>query len=147
MNQFRQRELDVLVATTVIEVGVDVPKCNMMIVEHSEQFRTKSIASTQGAGWAREHKSYCVLVLGYAVKDLRRTSYGNGANRRWFQSSRSGFRIRGPGEFLGAHVNPELPGFPTSQYCKDAQMLSLARNAAFELVNKDPQLNKYSISH
>ena len=142
MNQFRQRELDVLVATTVIEVGVDVPNANMMIVEHSERFGLSQLHQLRGRVGRGEHKSYCVLVLGYAVSEESREramvmeQTGDG-----FKVAEADLELRGPGEFLGARQSG-LPGFRLANIVRDAQILSLARNAAFELVNKDPQLTQ-----
>lgn len=141
MRRFRAREFDVLVSTTVIEVGVDVPNANLMLIEHAERFGLSQLHQLRGRVGRGEHKSYCVLMLGNAVSEeskqrtqiMEQTTDG-------FKISEADLQIRGPGEFLGARQSG-LPGFKMANLVRDVKILQEARTAAFEVLEKDPQLN------
>jgi ATP-dependent DNA helicase RecG len=142
MEEFRKGQIQVLVSTTVIEVGVDVPNANMMIIEHAERFGLSQLHQLRGRVGRGAHKSYCVLIVDYAVSDdgLKRAEV--------IESSTDGFKIaeadlelRGPGEFLGRRQSG-LPGFKMANLVRDLPILKDARNAAFELLQIDPELTK-----
>ncbi len=142
MTEFRQGRIHILVSTTVIEVGVDVPNANIMVIEHAERFGLSQLHQLRGRVGRGEYKSYCVLVLGYAVSEE--------ASRRAeiMESTSDGFKIaeadlemRGPGEFLGTRQSG-LPGFKLANIIRDITVLQEARQAAFELVRLDPDLKK-----
>ncbi len=142
MGRFRENEIQVLVSTTVIEVGVDVPNANLIIIEHSERFGLSQLHQLRGRVGRGEHKSYCVLVLGFAVSDEAKK------RAEVIESTTDGFKIadadlelRGPGEFLGRRQSG-LPGFKLANLIRDLEILQQARNAAFELIKKDPELRK-----
>ncbi len=142
MRQFRAHEFDVLVSTTVIEVGVDVPNANLMLIEHAERFGLSQLHQLRGRVGRGAHKSFCVLMLGHAVSDesrersqiMEQTSDG-------FKIAEADLAIRGPGEFLGARQSG-LPGFKMANLIRDIKVLTEARAAAFEALEKDPQLTK-----
>ena len=142
MNSFREGQIQALVSTTVIEVGVDVPNANMMIIEHAERFGLSQLHQLRGRVGRGSFKSYCVLILGYAVSDesrlraeiMEKTSDG-------FKVSEADLEIRGPGQFIGTKQSG-LPGFKMANLVRDIQLLKLAREAAFELIQRDPQLEK-----
>ena len=140
MEKFRSQEFQVLISTTVIEVGVDVPNATVMIVEHSERFGLSQLHQLRGRVGRGEHKSYCILMLGYAVSDEAR------ARVEFMEKSTDGFKIaefdlemRGPGEFLGTRQSG-LAGFKMAHLVRDFQILLQAREAAFEILKKDPSL-------
>ncbi len=140
MERFRAHEFDVLVSTTVIEVGVDVPNANIMIVEHSERFGLSQLHQLRGRVGRGEHKSFCVLMLGYAVSDEARQRV------EFMEKTTDGFKIaefdlemRGPGEFLGTRQSG-LTGFKMAHLVRDFQVLLQAREAAFETLRRDPSL-------
>lgn len=140
MNSFRQKEFDVLVSTTVIEVGVDVPNANIIIIEHAERFGLSQLHQLRGRVGRGEHKSFCILMMGYAVSE-------DGKRRLEFmESTTDGFKlaefdleIRGPGEFLGTRQSG-LSGFNMANIVRDAEILHQAREAAFAVLQKDPNL-------
>lgn len=142
MSQFRQNHIQVLVSTTVIEVGVDVPNANLMIIEHAERFGLSQLHQLRGRVGRGEFKSFCVLVMAYAVSEegkqrtemMEKTSDG-------FKIAEFDLQLRGPGEFLGTKQSG-LPGFKLANLVRDMAVLHEARAAAFELLKKDPQLKK-----
>ena len=140
MDKFRSQEFQVLISTTVIEVGVDVPNATVMIVEHSERFGLSQLHQLRGRVGRGEHKSYCILMLGYAVSDEAR------ARVEFMEKTTDGFKIaefdlemRGPGEFLGTRQSG-LAGFKMAHLVRDFPILLQAREAAFEVMKKDPAL-------
>jgi ATP-dependent DNA helicase RecG len=142
MTQFRNHELDILVSTTVIEVGVDVPNANLMIIEHAERFGLSQLHQLRGRVGRGVHKSFCILLMGYAVSEEAK------ARTAMMEQSSDGFKIaefdlemRGPGEFMGTRQSG-LAGFKLANLVRDVQILSQARSAAFETLRRDPTLTK-----
>ncbi|MCB0350689.1 MAG: ATP-dependent DNA helicase RecG [Bdellovibrionales bacterium] len=142
MNEFRENKIHVLVSTTVIEVGVDVPNANIMIIEHAERFGLSQLHQLRGRVGRGEFKSYCVLVLGYAVSEdsIHRADVIESTNDG-FKIAEADLEIRGPGEFLGRRQSG-LPGFKMANLVRDISILKDARSAAIELVSIDPELVK-----
>lgn len=140
MTRFRRGEIQILVSTTVIEVGVDVPNANIMVIEHAERFGLSQLHQLRGRVGRGEYKSYCVLVLGYALSEEAR------ARAEIMESTNDGFKVaeadlemRGPGEFLGTKQSG-LPGFKMANLVRDVRILQDARAAAFEVIAADPYL-------
>ncbi len=142
MDLFRKHQIDILVSTTVIEVGVDVPNANLMMIEHSERFGLSQLHQLRGRVGRGEHKSYCVMIMGYAVSQetkqrvefMEKTTDG-------FKVAEFDLEIRGPGEFMGAKQSG-LPGFKMANLVRDFEILKLARDTAFELLQTDPDLKR-----
>ncbi len=142
MKRFRAKEFDVLVSTTVIEVGVDVPNANLMLIEHAERFGLSQLHQLRGRVGRGEHKSYCVLMLGRAVSDeSRERSQIMEQTNDGFKIAEADLAIRGPGEFLGARQSG-LPGFKMANLVRDVKILQESREAAFEVLARDPALSK-----
>ncbi len=142
MTMFRRHELDVLVSTTVIEVGVDVPNATLMLIEHSERFGLSQLHQLRGRVGRGEVKSFCIMIMGYAVSEETRSRV------QFMETTTDGFKIseydlelRGPGEFLGARQSG-LPGFKIANIVRDMEILQEARTSAFEILHLDPKLNK-----
>lgn len=142
MTQFRQHQIDVLVSTTVIEVGVDVPNSTMMIIEHSERFGLSQLHQLRGRVGRGEHKSFCIMIMGYAVSQETRERV------EFMEKTTDGFKvaefdlqIRGPGEFMGARQSG-LPGFKMANLVRDVEILKMARDSAFQILAADPKLNR-----
>lgn len=141
MELFRHQQIQVLVSTTVIEVGVDVPNANIMIIEHAERFGLSQLHQLRGRVGRGEHKSFCILIMGYAVSEegrqrtemMEKTSDG-------FKIAEFDLEMRGPGEFMGTRQSG-LSGFKLANLVRDMQILQQAREAAFEVLRKDPKLS------
>lgn len=140
MNRFRAGELQILVATTVIEVGVDVPNANIMIIEHAERFGLSQLHQLRGRVGRGEHKSYCIMIMGHAVSEEAKL------RTEFMEKTTDGFKIaefdlemRGPGEFMGTRQSG-LPGFKMANLVRDTTILQESREAAFDVLRKDSQL-------
>ncbi|MCX7977550.1 MAG: ATP-dependent DNA helicase RecG [Bdellovibrionaceae bacterium] len=142
MDSFRRHEMDVLVSTTVIEVGVDVPNATVMIIEHAERFGLSQLHQLRGRVGRGAEKSFCILILGYAVSDearermmiMEQTTDG-------FKIAEKDLELRGPGEFLGRRQSG-LAGFRMANLIRDIDILQQAREAAFAILRSDPQLER-----
>lgn len=136
MQQFKQHEIDLLVATTVIEVGIDVPNASIMVIEHAERFGLAQLHQLRGRVGRGCSQSYCILIRS------ERCSQEGKERLNVMEHSSDGFQIaeadlqqRGPGEFLGTK-QAGLTDFRVGNLLSDAQLLELARQDAFELVNQ-----------
>jgi ATP-dependent DNA helicase RecG len=130
MRRFQRGEIDVLVATTVIEVGVDVPNATVMVVEHAERFGLAQLHQLRGRVGRGAAKSYCILMTGPRVSEqaeerlnaMVRTQDG-------FELAELDLSMRGPGEFFGTR-QAGLPEFRVANIVRDRQMLELAKQEA-----------------
>jgi ATP-dependent DNA helicase RecG len=145
MTSFKQGEIDILVSTTVIEVGVDVPNATLMIIIHAERFGLSQLHQLRGRIGRGSHQSYCVL--------LAYEPYGDEARRRLgiMVKSSDGFRIaeedldiRGPGEFFGTRQSG-MPDLRVANIARDAVLLDKARREAFTLIERDADLKGYPL--
>jgi ATP-dependent DNA helicase RecG len=140
MASFKSREIDILVSTTVIEVGVDVPNATMMLIVHAERFGLSQLHQLRGRVGRGSDQSYCFL--------LAYSPYGDDAKRRLnvMEETSDGFRIaeedldiRGPGEFLGTRQSG-MPDLKIASIVRDSGLLDLSRKEAFSMVGNDPCL-------
>ncbi len=138
MDAFVKGEVDVLVATTVIEVGVDVPNASVMVIEHAERFGLSQLHQLRGRVGRGAAESTCVLLFEEPVGDVAKLRLKViFENNDGFEIARQDLLIRGPGEFLGARQS----GVPLLRFAdleKDAALIELARDAADELLQKEP---------
>jgi ATP-dependent DNA helicase RecG len=136
MRKFQQGEIDVLVSTTVIEVGVDVPNATVMVVEHAERFGLAQLHQLRGRIGRGAAKSYCVLMTGGKVSpeaarrltEMVRTQDG-------FEIAELDLQLRGPGEFFGTR-QAGMPGLRVANLVRDRQLLELARAEANRIVEQ-----------
>jgi ATP-dependent DNA helicase RecG len=147
MRVFQRGELQILVATTVIEVGVDVPNATVMVIEHAERFGLAQLHQLRGRIGRGAAKSYCVLMTGGKVTDegqrrldaMVRTNDG-------FQIAELDLELRGPGEFFGTR-QAGLPSFRVANIIRDAQLLEAAkREAASVLAGPNSEISSEEIS-
>ena len=138
MRAFMAGELDVLVATTVIEVGIDVPNATVMVIEHAERFGLSQLHQLRGRVGRGADESYCILI---ATADEEAIG-GCASSSRPTTASRSpsaDLRLRGLGDFFGARQHG-LPEFRFFQPEQDEDLLEVARADARALIASDPEL-------
>jgi ATP-dependent DNA helicase RecG len=134
MRRFQRGEIDVLVATTVIEVGVDVPNATVMVIEHAERFGLAQLHQLRGRVGRGAAKSYCILVTGAKTSPqgeerlaaMVRTQNG-------FELAELDLQLRGPGEFFGTR-QAGLPDFRVANLLRDRALLELAKVESAEFV-------------
>jgi len=149
MSAFKSGETKILVATTVIEVGVDVPNATIMVIEHAERFGLTQLHQLRGRVGRGEKKSYCILITDPSSKESGDDMSASILKRlETMVATNDGFRIsevdlelRGPGEFFGTRQHG-LPELQVADIVKDAKILFAARDEAFALVRQDPMLKK-----
>jgi ATP-dependent DNA helicase RecG len=142
MKSFNDGRLDVLVSTTVIEVGIDIPQASLMVIEHAERFGLAQLHQLRGRVGRSDIPSYCVLMTDYrgsenARKRLRIMEQSNDG----FRIAEADLEIRGPGEFMGTRQSG-FPDFRVANILRDGRFLNDARTEAFQLVEKDPRLGR-----
>jgi ATP-dependent DNA helicase RecG len=141
MSSFHSRIIDLLVSTTVIEVGIDIPNASLMVVEHAERFGLSQLHQLRGRVGRGEHPSQCILLAQYKKSDdARRRLKIMEQTNDGFKIAEEDFAIRGPGEFLGTRQSG-IPDFRIANILRDVKILSEARNEAFRLIEKDPTLS------
>jgi ATP-dependent DNA helicase RecG len=147
MRMFQKGELQVLVATTVIEVGVDVPNATVMVIEHAERFGLAQLHQLRGRIGRGAAKSYCILMTGGKVTEegerrldaMVRTNDG-------FQIAELDLELRGPGEFFGTR-QAGMPSFRVANLIRDRQLLELAkREAAAVVAGPNSEVTQVEIS-
>jgi len=137
MQRFRRNEVQILVATTVIEVGVDVPNATVMVIEHAERFGLAQLHQLRGRIGRGAQKSHCILVApGRMTDDGRARLETMVRTTNGFEIAETDLLIRGPGEFFGTRQSGEL-GFHVANPLRDRELLERAREEAFHLV-EDP---------
>ena len=141
MHSFKAREIDILVATTVIEVGIDVPNATVMVVEHADCFGLSQLHQLRGRVGRGHNLSRCILLTGRKPSEeaQRRLSVMEGTTDG-FRIAEADLELRGPGDFLGTR-QAGLPDFRVASILRDFRVLEEARQEAFELVERDPQLS------
>ena len=139
MQRFRRNEVQILVATTVIEVGVDVPNATVMVIEHAERFGLAQLHQLRGRIGRGAQKSHCVLVApGRMTEDGRARLETMVRTTNGFEIAETDLLIRGPGEFFGTRQSGEL-GFHVANPLRDRELLERARKEAFQLVEEPAQ--------
>jgi ATP-dependent DNA helicase RecG len=141
MSQFVKGQTQIMVATTVIEVGVDVPNASLMIIESAEKFGLSQLHQLRGRVGRGAEKSYCILMSGYKLskeakirlETMVRTNDG-------FEISEQDLKIRGPGDVMGTQQSGVLD-FKLANLARDGQLVQLAKIDVDELLNTDPHLS------
>ncbi len=138
MRRFQRGEIDVLIATTVIEVGVDVPNATVMVVEHAERFGLAQLHQLRGRVGRGAAKSYCILVTGKRVSEVGEQRLNAMVSTQdGFELAELDLQIRGPGEFFGTR-QAGLPDFRVANLVRDRQLLELAKQEASRFANAAP---------
>ncbi len=141
MTLFKAGELDILVATTVIEVGIDVPNATIMVIEHAERFGLAQLHQLRGRVGRGSDKSFCYLVATAKSEDSYRRIQVMVRTNNGFEIAEEDLNIRGPGEFFGTRQSG-LPKFKIANIISDASLLESAKKEAMLLIGDDPQLEK-----
>ena len=139
MSAFAAHESDILVSTTVIEVGVDVPNASLMIIENAERFGLSQLHQLRGRVGRGQHQSYCVLVSDNRNEETRQRLKVMTKTSDGFKIAEEDLRLRGPGDFFGQRQHG-LPGLRIADIGCDASLLKEAQTAAEELLAADPEL-------
>jgi len=133
MEQFRRGELNILVATTVIEVGVDVPNATVMVIEHADRFGLAQLHQLRGRVGRGTEKSHCILIAPKTIAgEARERIETMVATSNGFEIAERDLKLRGPGEFFGTRQHGDA-AFSFAQPLRDREILELARREAFAL--------------
>lgn len=133
MNAFASREFDILVSTTVIEVGVDVPNATLMVVENADRFGLSQLHQLRGRIGRGDSKSYCILVSDNASAETQARLKALCASTDGFRIAEEDLKLRGPGDFFGSRQSG-LPIFHIGNLAQDLNVLQQAQQAASETV-------------
>ena len=141
MDMFSKNKINILVSTTVIEVGIDVPNSTLMIIDNAERFGLSQLHQLRGRVGRGSQKSFCILIARKFTPDsnkrLKIMEYTNDG----FIISDEDLKIRGPGDYFGKKQHGYMK-LKIGNIIKDGSIIRIARNAAFSLIEKDPKLNK-----
>ena len=141
MQEFKEGNIDILISTTVIEVGVDVPNANIMVVENAERFGLAQLHQLRGRVGRGEYESYCVLKFEGKSENVRERMKVMCDTNDGFIISEKDLELRGAGDFFGT-MQHGLPEFKIANLFEDISVLKLAQAAANKIVSEDPKLEK-----
>lgn len=139
MKDFKNKKIDILVATVVIEVGIDVPNASVMLIENAERFGLSQLHQLRGRIGRGEYESYCILVSDESSEEARKRLQAMTQTQDGFRISQEDLMLRGPGEFLGTRQSG-LPEFKIADIIADMKLLEAARFEAGQLIRQDPEL-------
>ena len=142
MVAFAAHETDILVSTTVIEVGVDVPNAAVMVIENAERFGLSQLHQLRGRVGRGKHQSYCILISDNQNEETKQRLKVMTKTADGFKIAEEDLRLRGPGDFFGERQHG-LPGLRIADIGCDTQLLKEAQQAAEELLARDPDLRDH----
>jgi ATP-dependent DNA helicase RecG len=143
MSQFKEGKIDILAATTVIEVGIDVPNATVMLIEHAERFGLAQLHQLRGRVGRGRQASYCMLMVSYPLSEEAKMRLSVMVRSQdGFLIAEEDLKIRGPGEFFGTRQSG-LPEMRVANIIRDASLLEQAREEALKLIAEDPDLSSY----
>ncbi|HEY3781094.1 MAG TPA: ATP-dependent DNA helicase RecG [Fimbriimonadaceae bacterium] len=141
MEQFRKHELDILVSTTVIEVGVDVPNASVMVIEDANRFGLSQLHQLRGRVGRGETQSYCILVSDAKSEDSKARLDIMVGTTDGFKIAEEDLKLRGPGDLIGTKQSGNLD-IKIGDLVQDGKMMEVARQAALNLIKFDPTLSR-----
>lgn len=140
MDRFVKGETQIMVATTVIEVGVNVPNASVMVIESAERFGLSQLHQLRGRVGRGAEKSYCILMTGHKLSTEAKTRLETMVKTQdGFEISEVDLKLRGPGDLMGTQQSGVL-NLRIADVVKDTAILKIARNKAFEVLKTDPSL-------
>ena len=141
MQEFKDGKIDILISTTVIEVGVDVPNANIMVIENAERFGLATLHQLRGRVGRGKYKSYCILkykgssdIIKQRMEIMTKTNDG-------FVVSEKDLELRGSGEFFGTKQHG-LPEFKIANLFEDLETLKSVQSVALKIINEDAKLEE-----
>lgn len=141
MAAFVRGETDILVATTVIEVGVDVPNATLMVIEDADRFGLSQLHQLRGRVGRGKDKAWCVLLSGSRNEETRQRLKALCATNDGFRIAEKDLELRGPGDFFGQRQHG-LPQLRVADLAGDTRVLYEAKEAAEQLLAEDPELRR-----
>ncbi len=141
MMRFKNKEIDILISTTVIEVGVDVPNANIMVIEDAQRFGLAQLHQLRGRVGRGEYKSYCILKYEGKGETVRKRMKVMCDTNDGFIISEKDLELRGSGDFFGT-MQHGLPEFKIANLFEDMNILKVAQEAAIKIIDKDPKLEE-----
>ena len=141
MEKFKNKEIDILISTTVIEVGVDVPNSNIMVIEDAQRFGLAQLHQLRGRVGRGEYKSYCILKYEGKSETIRKRMKVMCDTNDGFIISEKDLELRGAGDFFGT-MQHGIPEFKIANLFEDIQILKIVQNLAMQIILDDPKLEK-----
>jgi len=141
MEKFKNKEIDILISTTVIEVGVDVPNSNIMVIEDAQRFGLAQLHQLRGRVGRGEYKSYCILKYEGKSETIRKRMKVMCDTNDGFIISEKDLELRGAGDFFGT-MQHGIPEFKIANLFEDMQTLKIVQNLAMKIILDDPKLEK-----
>lgn len=139
MNEFKQGKIQIIISTTVIEVGVNVPNATLMIIENADRFGLATLHQLRGRVGRSVYESYCILKTKNRSKEAFKRLEIMVKSNNGFEIAEKDLELRGPGDYFGTRQHG-LPEFKLANLMKDIELLSLTNNVAKELLKEDPKL-------
>ncbi|MCS7233090.1 MAG: ATP-dependent DNA helicase RecG [Synergistetes bacterium] len=144
MKAFKAGKIEVLVATPVVEVGIDVPNATVMVIENADRFGLSQIHQLRGRVGRGHKRSYCILLADPKTEEARKRLSVIVSTTDGFKIAEEDLKLRGPGELCGVRQHG-VTDFKVADILRDYDLLSIARNEAFSLVKESPDLKEYPI--
>ena len=141
MERFKNKEIDILISTTVIEVGVDVPNSNIMVIENAERFGLAALHQLRGRVGRGEYQSYCILKFEGKSENVRKRMKVMCETNDGFVISEKDLELRGAGDFFGT-MQHGLPEFKIANLFEDIETLKMVQSVAIKILSDDPKLEK-----
>lgn len=139
MESFQQHEIDLLVCTTVVEVGIDVPNATVMLIENSDRFGLSQLHQLRGRVGRGEHQSYCILMTDHVTDESKQRLRLMSSTTDGFKIAEEDLKMRGPGDFFGERQHG-LPPLKIADLTKDMFLFEETQQLTREILSKDPDL-------
>ena len=139
MSKFKDGKIDLLVCTTVVEVGVDVPNASIMLIENAERFGLSQLHQLRGRVGRGSQQSHCILLTDNTGEECIRRMKIMSKTSDGFKISEEDLKMRGPGDFFGQRQHG-LPPLKIADIASDMEMMNLTKSIAEDIISKDPQL-------